>query len=109
MEYTHRKVFIMTEETRVRGPRVKEPRSTTPDEMRRITEYLDRSVPEKHKLAVTRALLKQMSRTTAIKTKCLACSNFDRSDVRGCTVIICPLWAYRPYQVSEEDENEELD
>lgn len=34
-----------------------------------------------------------------VKAKCLECCNFDRSEIRDCTVLACPLWAYRPFQV----------
>jgi hypothetical protein len=104
-------VLNMTEEVRVRGPRVKPPRPTTPVERATITQYLDRSVPEKHKIATERALLKQMSRATAIKVKCLACCNYERSEVKDCAVITCPLWAYRPYQTAavEDEEGDEID
>lgn len=96
----------MNEEPKVRTPRIKEPRATTPAERTAITLYLDRSVPEKHKIATERALLKQVPRSTAIRTKCLACCNFERDEVKHCRVITCPLWAYRPYQVSDEEIEE---
>jgi len=83
-----------------RGPRVKAARPTTTAERATIALYLERSVPEKHKIATERALLRQMPRSTAIKTKCLACCNFEREEVKQCAVITCPLWAYRPYQSS---------
>ena len=34
----------------------------------------------------------------AIKAKCLSCCNFDRAEVAGCTVVICPLHRFRPFQ-----------
>ena len=92
-----------------RAPRVKEPRPTAPADRLTIQTYLDRSVPEKHKIATERALLKQMPRSTAIKVKCLACCNFDREEVKTCAVITCPLWAYRPYQDKVEDEEPHTD
>ena len=33
----------------------------------------------------------------AIKAMCLSCCNFDRKEVRQCTVITCSLHLYRPY------------
>lgn len=33
----------------------------------------------------------------AIKAKCLTCTNFSREEIEHCTVIICPLHAFRPY------------
>jgi hypothetical protein len=38
------------------------------------------------------------SKVNAIKAKCLECSNFQRIEIRDCTVHQCPLWLYRPYQ-----------
>ena len=46
------------------------------------------------------------SRAAGVKAKCLDCSNFQRVEVRHCTVILCPLHPYRPYQ---QDEAEEVD
>lgn len=100
----------MTEDTKLeRGPRVKLPRPTTPQERAVIAQYVERSVPEKHKIATERALLKQMPRSTAIKVKCLSCCNFEREEVKTCAVITCPLWAYRPYQYKVEDEEPDTD
>ena len=100
----------MTEDTKPeRGPRVKLPRPTNPQERAVIAQYIERSVPEKHKIATERALLKQMPRSTAIKVKCLACCNFEREEVKTCGVITCPLWPYRPYQASAAEDDSEPD
>ena len=34
----------------------------------------------------------------AIKAKCLDCSAYQRLEVKNCTVTLCPLYKYRPYQ-----------
>ena len=88
-----------------RKPRIKAPRAASAGERRAIQGYLDTSVPELHKIAVERALLKQVPRSVAIKTKCLACCNFEREQVKLCAVYTCPLNPYRPYQATvEQDE-----
>lgn len=39
------------------------------------------------------------SRANAIKAKCLACTNFQRDEVRECPTVLCPLHPIRPFQV----------
>jgi hypothetical protein len=95
-----------------RGPRIKPPRAVTPAERSAITVYIRDSVPDKHKIATERALLKQVPRSVAIKTKCLACCNFDREEVKLCAVYTCPLNPYRPYQsaaATEESDDGDAD
>lgn len=50
----------------------------------------------------TRAFSGSASPRQAIKAKCLDCANFDRAEVGGCLVVLCPLHAYRPYQKDAE-------
>ena len=92
-----------------RGPRIKPPRAVTPTERDAITVYIRDSVPEKHKIATERALLKQVPRSVAIKTKCLSCCNFEREEVRYCAVYTCPLNPYRPYQSATNTAEESDD
>lgn len=42
------------------------------------------------------------SKATALKAKCLDCSNFQREEITNCTVFGCPLHPYRPYQNKEK-------
>jgi hypothetical protein len=88
----------MTPEPRRRSPRIKEGIAPPPAAAQRIQQYLRDSVPDKHKIAAERALLKKIPPAAAIKQKCLACCNYSREDVRECGVVICPLNPYRPYQ-----------
>ncbi|MCB1865148.1 MAG: hypothetical protein KDG50_06930 [Chromatiales bacterium] len=60
-------------------------------------EYLN-TVPPSAKGILERAFAKSSSRTNALKGKCLQCTNYDRQEVRDCTVELCPLHAYRPFQ-----------
>ncbi len=62
-----------------------------------VRKYLE-TVPMSAKLLLERALTKECSPRTAIKAKCMDCCHFDRQEVASCTVVVCPLHAYRPFQ-----------
>ena len=47
---------------------------------------------------IRRAFEGTSSPRQAIKAKCLDCSNYVRDEVKHCTVVLCPLDSYRPYQ-----------
>jgi len=85
-----------------RAPRIKEERPVSDKDLKSIDTYIDRSVPEKHKIATRRALLGQITRSTAIRVKCLQCSNYQREEVTYCRVLTCALFPVRPYQLDEE-------
>lgn len=59
------------------------------------------NVPSKVRGTIRQAFEGKSSPRQAIKAKCLTCSNFDRDEISFCRVVLCPLWAYRPYQPSE--------
>lgn len=63
----------------------------------RIARYVQ-ECPPKHRNSLARALQGEISPRQAIRVKCLACCNFERLEAQNCTVRICPLWKYRPYQ-----------
>jgi hypothetical protein len=63
-------------------------------------EFLARSVPASARGIVERAFTGKASPRAAVKAKCLDCSGYDRAEVAACTVILCPLHAYRPFQES---------
>jgi len=42
--------------------------------------------------------VKGRSPTAGIKAFCSECVGWDRAEVRRCTSLACPLWAYRPFQ-----------
>ena len=53
-------------------------------------------------MAVTHKILtkdgireKRLTPMTAIRAKCLECSNFQWSEIRDCEMTDCPLWVYR--------------
>lgn len=91
-----------------RPPRIKAEKALPPGVKARVLEYIERAVPEKHKIATRRVLLGQVARATAVKVKCLQCCNYDREEVRGCTVVTCALHPVRPYarsaQTADADE-----
>ena len=39
--------------------------------------------------------MKRLTRSQAIRAKCIDCSCGDRVEVRLCPVMDCPLWVYR--------------
>lgn len=43
------------------------------------------------------------SRLCGVKAKCLDCVGFEDAPnrIRDCSVNICPLWPYRPYQTKK--------
>jgi hypothetical protein len=56
------------------------------------------SAPTSARGIVARAFARTASPRMAIKAKCLDCCHFDRAEVAGCTVLLCPLHPYRPFQ-----------
>lgn len=81
-----------------RAPRIKVGITLPTTVLKKVEAYIASSVPEKHKLATERALLKQVPLSTAVRIKCLSCCNYEREDIINCAVVTCPLNQYRPYQ-----------
>ncbi|MBL7188170.1 MAG: hypothetical protein ISS70_17745 [Phycisphaerae bacterium] len=46
--------------------------------------------------------VKKKSMRAALNSFCLECVGYQREEVKACTDLACPLWAYRPYSVSEK-------
>ena len=59
------------------------------------------TVGEASRGIMERAFAGKSSPRAAIKAKCLDCCDFDRAEVSACAVILCPLNAYRPYQIDK--------
>lgn len=76
-----------------------------------IGKHFDRirkHVPENYLPLVEKAAAGSV--TAAVKLKCLDCANFQREEIRECSVACCPLWAVRPYQgEAEGDEDAEAE
>jgi len=72
----------------------------------RRAEYLG-TVPQRYRRLAAKAAEGATSPRQAIKAKCLDCCHFQIAEVRECSVSLCPLHEFRPYQSSEKgDENE---
>ncbi len=63
----------------------------------RRSQFLQ-TVPDSARLTIARAFDKKCSPRAAIKAKCMDCCHFDRAEVAACTVILCPLHEFRPFQ-----------
>lgn len=88
----------MTEVKRPRSPRIKAGITLPPEVEAKVEDYLRTSVPDKHKLATERALKAKVSKSVAIRVKCLQCCGYQREEISVCTVVTCALHPVRPYQ-----------
>ena len=76
------------------------------DEIDEIRQWR-RNIPGLHNESYRRLYDKAISgksRTAAVKSKCLDCQCWQSSEVRGCSVLTCPLHPYRPYQSRAEKQ-----
>lgn len=69
------------------------------DDRRSTQAVFLKNVPQTCQAIIGKAFDKTCSPRAAIKAKCLDCSEFDRDEIRNCTVVLCPLHAFRPFQV----------
>ncbi len=42
------------------------------------------------------------SMRAALNSFCLECVGYQREEIKVCTDLACPLWAYRPYSVPQK-------
>lgn len=75
----------------------------TPEQKQRLLEISKHS-PAYHK--ITAKAYAGNSKAAGIKAKCLDCCCWQRNEVAGCTVLACPLWPYRPYQGTDEPDDQ---
>lgn len=61
------------------------------------SDYLE-NVPPSATGILERAFSRTGGRANAVKAKCLQCCNYVREEVRECTVLLCPLHPWRPFQ-----------
>lgn len=66
------------------------------------------AAPQSTRGTLEKAFAGVCSPRAAIKAKCLTCCNFERAEITGCTVVLCPLHAYRPFQPKEDREATKL-
>lgn len=67
------------------------------------------TVPPMYRGIIDRALRGENSRANAIKAKCLDCCCYVRDEVEHCTVVLCPLHAYRPRYGRSEPNSGQID
>lgn len=89
--------------------RVKPAMSMTPEHIAKVDNYLQLSVPDKHKTGTERALKGMMGKALALKQKCLQCCGYQREEVKVCAVVTCALWPVRPYQTENEPEDSDAE
>ncbi len=65
-------------------------------------------MPQLYRQIYDRAL-RGKSKAAGIKSFCLECMGWVRTEVRDCTTKECPLWAYKPYSISAPPQDEGLE
>ena len=73
------------------------PTVPTPKRDAMRVEFLS-TVPASARNLIERAFGGKASPRAAIKAKCLDCSGFDRAEIANCSVVLCELHPYRPFQ-----------
>jgi hypothetical protein len=68
------------------------------DRSAKVVEFLEKT-PVLYRPALERAFIGKASPRGAIKAMCLSCACFVREEITHCQVTLCPLHAYRPYQL----------
>ena len=69
----------------------------TKEQQRRID-----AVPQSGKTMYLKAITGKCPPRAAIKVMCLECIGWSRKEITNCTSTACPLYAYRPFQKSED-------
>ncbi len=64
------------------------------------------SCPETYKPLLTKALTNEASPRESIKAHCQQCVGWEevKTRVGDCRSLACPLWHHRPYQGTENDD-----
>jgi hypothetical protein len=65
-----------------------------------IQQRLDQ-MPATCRGAYKKAVAKKSMRA-ALNSFCLECVGYQRVEITACTDKACPLWAYRPYRISQK-------
>lgn len=71
--------------------------STKRQSMTKRQQVRYEAIPESYKLNYRKAVM-GLSRASAVKAKCLDCTNWQRNEITLCVAEDCPLWVWRPYQ-----------
>ena len=59
------------------------------------------AMPERYRKTYDKAVAGKGLRA-AVNARCLDCGNWQRTEVRDCPALSCPLWAVRPYQKTRQ-------
>ena len=62
-------------------------------------------MPEMYRATYDRAVNHESMRA-AVNARCLGCTAWQRTEVRDCPALSCPLWAYRPYRETRQNRRE---
>lgn len=73
-----------------------------------IVEFL-KKIPASAVKTFERAFARQGGRANAIKAHCLDCTGVLRDEVRNCPNVLCPLHAWRPFQIKTKTDNDAWD
>jgi hypothetical protein len=65
-----------------------------------IQQRLDQ-MPTSCRRTYKKAVAKKSMRA-ALNSFCLECVDYQREEIKACTDMACPLWAYRPYRISQK-------
>lgn len=64
-------------------------------------------IPQSYR-PIYRKAMKGRSMAAAIRAMCQDCCNWQRVEVRECTVVCCPLHDYRPYRKCKKRKKPQL-
>jgi hypothetical protein len=76
----------------------REPNPSLPKPQEEVIEQ----APRKYRNLLRQAFQGATSPRRAIQACCLTCTHYNTAEIAACTVLRCPLHAYRPYRVSAE-------
>jgi len=67
-----------------------------------------KQIPQVFRKVYDRAV-KGKSLRASVNARCLDCCHWQRSAVRDCPALSCPLWAVRPYQIATESQKRPIE
>jgi len=78
---------------------------TVDDNDKKIREYIQRA-PAPIQKRLEKVLIGKAGRAAVLKMKCHECMAFENavSRIRDCSIVICPLHPYRPYQMTQTEK-----
>lgn len=68
-------------------------------------DFVRKEFPSREDLML-KAFAGECTLRQAIKANCLDCSSYLTKEVTNCRAYACPMWRFRPFQNSEESEEE---